>query len=182
MVRVVILFFLRMRLLREVSDDKGARSDREVNWLNSRSRVTRLEVKGADGGRGEREDSWFEPACRVISVGNRAAMWHISCQVSNVSSRASSFTPSKASPALSSFLSSSTLRKRFQLTLRLLSRSSSAQMSTTGSKCSSKFRLRSSSLILGQTSLICCPFAFSSSEYAVATLVLSKMTYSSSPN
>lgn len=69
-VRVVILFFLRMRFLREVSDDKGVRLDREVNWLNLRLRVMRLEVKGVDGGRGEREDSWFELVCRVISVGN----------------------------------------------------------------------------------------------------------------
>src|SRR5690348_15139927 len=117
----------------------GAREEREVKSLSSRWRETRLVANGA-GGMAVMVASWLEPAWRVVREGNLDAIWHISGHERRVSSRASSVTPAKASPADSRISSSRMPLNRFPLAIHVSTRA----LPDGGKQTHLTFRLRNS--------------------------------------
>lgn len=95
---------LRCRLRSEVRAVRGARSEREVNSLNSRLSEIKVEVGGEDGGIGVRDEIWLLLAQRVVRSWNFEATEQMEVQFRRVSSRVSSLIPlnERSAPSRSS--------------------------------------------------------------------------------
>ena len=97
-VSVEMLFPLRWRWRRAFREESVEISERELNSLNSRFNIVRVEDREAGKGQ-EMVASWFILQLRLARDLKRSAMWQISSHCKRVSSSARSLTLLNTEPA-----------------------------------------------------------------------------------